>query len=135
MGKWRTTLEQFRQALRIHGGVFSLCAAALAVRLSRVPIPTKRLRLRVFRAIYGKKYSPLDETESECPLWAYSSFNALFTRGLRPESRPIPRSPDQILAPCDGTIQDIGMVEHEKIVTVKGVEYTIASLLAGTGTE
>jgi phosphatidylserine decarboxylase len=131
MGRWETTLEQFRQALRIHGGVFPLCAAAMAVKLSRVPIPTKRLRLRVFRTIYGKKYAPLDETESERPLWTYHSLNALFTRGLRPESRPIPSCPDQFLAPCDGTVQDVGIVEDEKIVTVKGVEYTIASLLAG----
>jgi phosphatidylserine decarboxylase len=135
VSRWATTLEQYRQALRIHGGVFQLCAAALAVRLSRVPIPTKRLRLLVFRTIYGKKYAPLDETEAERPIWTYRSFNALFTRGLRPGSRPIPNSPDQVLAPCDGTVQDIGTVEREKIVTVKGVEYTVDSLLAGAGIE
>jgi phosphatidylserine decarboxylase len=135
MRRWKTRIEQVRQALRIHGGVVPLFAAALAVRLSRVPIPSKRLRLRIFRAIYGKKYSPLDETESELPLWAYRSFNALFTRGLRPESRPIPDSPYQFLSPCDGTVQDIGTVEHRRLVTVKGVEYAIGSLLAGTGAE
>ena len=135
MGRWRITIEQFRQALRIHGGILPLCAAALAVRLSRVPIPTKRLRLHIFRSIYGKKYAPLNESESELPLWAYRSFNALFTRGLRPESRPFPSSPNSFSSPCDGTVQDVGAVERDKIFTVKGVEYTIGSLLAGDGPE
>jgi phosphatidylserine decarboxylase len=83
-GRLKSELEQYRQARAIHGGMMNLCAASLAVRLSRLPIPTKRLRLRVYGTIYGKKYPPLDENELERPLWAYRSFNALFTRGVRP---------------------------------------------------
>ncbi len=125
----RTRVEQIRQARQIHGGVVNMCAAALAVRLSRVPIPTKRLRTKIFRTIFGKKYPALDENEFERPIWEYRSFNALFTRGVRPEFRPISQVPHQFLCPCDGRIQDVGTVTGDRIVTVKGVEYTIASLL------
>jgi phosphatidylserine decarboxylase len=85
--------------------------------------------LLVYRTIFGKKYAALDEAELEQPLSAYPSFNALFTRGVRPELRPITASPNQFLCPCDGKIQDIGKIDHERIITVKGVEYTIRSLL------
>jgi phosphatidylserine decarboxylase len=130
MGTLKTRLEQYRQAYRIHGSVLALLVAALGVRLSRVKIPTKRLRLRVFRTIYGKKYPALDEAEIEKPLWEYPSLNALFTRGVRPEFRPIPVATDQFLSPCDGRIQDIGRIEDDALMTVKGVEYSVRSLLA-----
>jgi phosphatidylserine decarboxylase len=131
MNRWATAIEQHRQAMRIHGGVLPMCAAALMVRLSRIPIPTRRLRLRVFRTIYGKKYPPLEEAESELPLSEYRSFNALFTRGLRPEARPILPAADGFLSPCDGTVQEVGAVSMNRIMTVKGIEYTVDSLLSG----
>jgi phosphatidylserine decarboxylase len=135
MGALKTRIEQFRQALSIHGGLVGLCAATLAVKLSRVPIPSKRLRLRLYRTIYGKKYSTLNEAELERPLADYRSFNALFTRGVRPEFRPIPQSDEDWLCPCDGRVQDLGTLQKDKILTVKGVEYTLASLLAGVNPE
>jgi phosphatidylserine decarboxylase len=131
----KTKIEQVRQAMSIHGGVLNFCMAALAVKLSRVRIPTKRLRLRLYRTIYGKKYSALDEAELERPIWAYPSFNALFTRGVRPELRPIPQSPDDFLSPCDGKVQDVGVIQREKTLTVKGVEYSVGELLAGVDPE
>jgi phosphatidylserine decarboxylase len=130
-GRLKTRIEQYRQASAIHGGMLNLWMATLAIRLSRLKIPSKRLRLRLYRTIYGKKYAALNEAELEQPLWAYPSFNALFTRGVRPELRPIPQSADQFFCPCDGTIQDIGRIKEDKLLTVKGIEYTIGSLLAG----
>lgn len=128
---FKTRLAQFRQASNIHGGVWNACLAALAVRLSRIRIPSKRLRVRLYRNIYGKKYTALNESELEQPLWAYPSFNALFTRGVRSELRPISSSTNQFLCPCDGTVQEVGEIENDKILTVKGIEYTAGSLLAG----
>lgn len=125
-------LEQVRQARRIHGGIVPLCLAAAAVKLSRVPIPSRRLRSRLFRDLYARMYPPgLDEEEADRPLEAYRSFNALFTRGVKPERRPIPAGTPEILSPCDGTIQDVGRVDAGRIMTVKGVEYSLASMLAG----
>jgi phosphatidylserine decarboxylase len=127
----RTRLEQLRQAKAIHGGVVGLCVAALGVKLSRMPIPTRRLRLLVYRAVYGGKYTTLDESECERPLWAYRSLNALFTRGLRPECRPIPAPAEQFLCPCDGRVQEVGRLRSDRLLTVKGIEYTAAALLPG----
>jgi len=125
-------LEQYRQAKRIHGGMLRLLAAALAVKLARVKIPTRRLRASMYRQIFVKKYPPgLNEEEAELPLWAYPSLNAVFTRGIKPEFRPVPAATTHFLAPCDGTVQEVGRIRQGKIVTLKGIEYTLASLLPG----
>jgi phosphatidylserine decarboxylase len=126
----KIAMEQFRQARRIHGGLLKFCVALLGVKLSRVKIPSRPLRLWMYRRLYGKKYPPgLDENEADRPLWAYPSLNALFTRGLKPESRPITAGTPQFLSPCDGTVQEVGRVAGGKIITLKGTEYTLGSLL------
>jgi phosphatidylserine decarboxylase len=131
---FRTKLEQFRQASGIHGGLMNYCLAALGVKLSRVKIPSRRLRVAVYRTIYGKKYSALDEAEFERPLWTYPSVNALFTRGVRSELRPIATAADQFLCPCDGTVQEVGTFAHDRLVTIKGIEYTLGSLVPAIDT-
>jgi phosphatidylserine decarboxylase len=124
--------EQTRMARRIHGGLLNFWVAVLGIKLSRLPIPGKRLRLALYRNVFAKKYPPgLNEDEAELPLWQYRSLNAVFTRGIKSACRPIPTGAPQFLAPCDGTVQDVGRVEGGKILTVKGIEYTLTSLLAG----
>jgi phosphatidylserine decarboxylase len=125
-------LEQFQQARRIHGGLLRLGLAILAVKLSRLPIPSPRLRQRLFRNTYARLYPPgLNEQEADRPIGDYRSFNALFTRGVKPEHRPIPADTPEILSPCDGKVQDLGRVEEGRILTVKGIPYSLASLLPG----
>src|SRR5262245_53177454 len=124
--------EQFLQAKRIHGGLWKLFIAFLGVKLARLRIPTKRLRLSLYRSIFGKKFPPgLDENEAERPLWMYPSLNALFTRGIKPELRPIATGTPQFVSPCDGAIQEFGPVVDGKILTLKGIEYSLTSLLPG----
>src|ERR1700730_6492050 len=114
--------EEARQARRIHGGLFKFWVALLGVKLSRLRIPSRRLRLLVYRNVLGKKYPPgLNEQEAERPLWEYPSLNAVFTRGIKPQFRPIPVGTSQFLSPCDGTVQDLGRVEQGKLLTVKGI--------------
>jgi phosphatidylserine decarboxylase len=80
--------------------------------------------------MYARMYPPgLNEQEAEKPLEAYRSFNAVFTRGVKPEYRPIPADTSEILSPCDGTVQDVGRVQQGRLLTVKGIEYSLASLL------
>ncbi len=125
--------EQFRQARRLSGGLLNLSLAVLGVRLARLPIPSRRLRQWFYRGLFSRRYPPgLDETEAEKPLWAYPSLNALFTRGIKPEKRPTPAGTPQFLCPCDGTVQDVGRVEGGKILTLKGIPYTLDSLLPRT---
>lgn len=121
--------EQFRQARQIHGGTFNMFAAALGVRLSRVPIPFRGLRERVYRTLYGKKYHALNEDELERPLADFRSLNELFTRGVKPGCRQIAAAENQFVCPCDSTVQEVGRLQENKLLTVKGIEYTLSSLL------
>ncbi|MGC3967870.1 MAG: archaetidylserine decarboxylase [Pirellulales bacterium] len=127
----RVRYEQFRSARRIHGGTLKMCAAAVGVKLARVPIPSRRLRTWVYRKVYGGKYSALHEDQLERPLGEFRSLNELFTRGVRAECRPLAAAPGRMLCPCDSTVQDLGTLQRDRLLTVKGIEYTLDSLLAG----
>jgi phosphatidylserine decarboxylase len=127
--------EQFRQARQIHGGLWKMLIAFVGVKLARLPIPTRRLRTSVYRSVFGKKYPPgINEGEAERPLEEYSSLNAFFARGVKPQARPIGENTSDFLCVCDGTVQDIGRLDHDKLFTLKGIEYTLASLLPGVDT-
>ncbi len=127
-------LEQFRQARRIHGGTLSMLGAALGVRLARTPIPTKTLRRKVYGMLYGSKYAALDESELEKPLDEFRSINELFTRGVKSHLRPIPQDEDLVLSPVDGTVQEIGTLINDSVMTIKGLRYTLDSLCPKTDT-
>lgn len=126
--------EQLRQGRQIHGGAVNMGLAALGVRLSRLPIPSRWLREHLFRTIYGRKYRSLNEEELDRPLGDFRSINELFTRGVRPDVRPISRIEHQFVCPCDGMVQDIGELNDETMLTVKGIEYSLPSLLPGIDT-
>jgi phosphatidylserine decarboxylase len=126
----RLNIEEFSQARRIHGGLVQLWAASLGVRLARVPIPTRRLREHVFSRIYGDKYPALSESDLEKPLHEFRSINELFTRGVRADRRPMPHDTNQLICPCDCTVQDAGTIDQTLVVTAKGIPYSLASLLA-----
>lgn len=131
----KSRLEQIKQAKKIHGGMINMCAIAMGVRLSRVPIPSRKIREHVYRTIYGKKYFPLCEEEMEQPLREFRSLNALFTRGVRADKRPLSSVDGQVLCPCDGTVQDLGTLRKDNLLTAKGIEYSLNSLLPGLETE
>jgi phosphatidylserine decarboxylase len=131
MNRLRAKFEQFRQARLIHGGLLNMCAAAVGVRLARLPLPSRRLRRRVYSTVYGKRYDPLDESELDRPLTEYPSLNSLFTRGVRAGLRPIADLSTGFICPCDSTVQEVGHVRPGGRFVVKGVEYNLATLLAG----
>ncbi len=60
---------------------------------------------------------------------SYQTFNAFFTRALKPELRPI--SDSKITSPVDGTISQLGTIKNGQILQAKGVNYTVESLLGG----
>ena len=59
----------------------------------------------------------------------YKTFNAFFTRQLKPELRPI--APSKLVSPVDGTISQFGSIIDSSLVQAKGVSYTLDSLLGG----
>jgi len=61
----------------------------------------------------------------------YSTFNAFFTRALRPGTRPLDPDPDAIASPVDGMVSECGAIEGDSLLQAKGRRYTLADLLAG----
>jgi phosphatidylserine decarboxylase len=120
--------EQRKQARGIHGGRVKMLIAWLGVKLSRLPIPTRSLRRKLFRSVFGQKYDSLNEEEAEFPIEEYRTLNAVFTRGLKPECRPVPETDSQYLVPCDSRVQETGAIDRETILTAKGIDYTLSSL-------
>ncbi len=58
----------------------------------------------------------------------YRSFNAFFTRRIRPELRPFDFHPAALCSPCDGAVT-VFPVTGEGTFCVKGFDYTVETLL------
>ena len=61
----------------------------------------------------------------------YPSFNAFFTRSLRPGSRPCDPDPRALTSPVDGTVSQIGRLEGFTVLQAKGRDYSVEALLGG----
>jgi len=62
---------------------------------------------------------------------AYEHFNAFFTRALKDDARPLDPSPDAILCPADGTVSQLGAIEHGRLFQAKGHSFSALELLGG----
>ena len=59
----------------------------------------------------------------------YPTFNAFFTRALKPGARVPDPDPDALLMPADGNISQCGAIEGGRIFQAKGQSFTAAELL------
>ena len=59
----------------------------------------------------------------------YESFNAFFTRALKPGARTADADPASLLMPADGKMSQIGRIEAGRIFQAKGQSFTAAELL------
>jgi phosphatidylserine decarboxylase len=77
------------------------------------------------------KYYNVDMNQA---IWSkaedYSSFNAFFTRHLKPDARSWNKDKNLIISPVDGAISQIGQITHDKIIQAKGIDYSLSRLLA-----
>ena len=71
----------------------------------------------------------LDEALESNPQ-AYESFNAFFTRALKPGARIPDPDPRALLMPADGNISQCGAIENGRIFQAKGQSFTATELLA-----
>ena len=62
---------------------------------------------------------------------SYESFNAFFTRSLKPDVRPLDSDRHKIICPVDGAVSQIGHINGESIFQAKGHTFTLHQLLAG----
>lgn len=62
---------------------------------------------------------------------AYASFNAFFTRELKPHLRPVDEAANSIVSPVDGQVSQIGDINGGELLQAKGHTYQLLDLLAG----
>lgn len=60
---------------------------------------------------------------------SYESFNAFFTRALKPGARNPDADPRSLILPADGKVSQCGNIEGGRIFQAKGQDYTAAELL------
>ena len=60
---------------------------------------------------------------------SYPTFNAFFTRALRPDARPLAAS--RWVCPVDGAISQFGAIEKDQIFQAKGHHYSTQALVGG----
>jgi phosphatidylserine decarboxylase len=89
--------------------------------------PLTRFGIRIYARAYGVDLGDAAEPD----LARYASFNAFFTRALRPGARPLEPRADALLCPVDGTISQIGRLSEGQMLQAKGHELGVADLLGG----
>jgi phosphatidylserine decarboxylase len=71
----------------------------------------------------------VDLAESERPPADYPTLNAFFTRRLKPGARPIDPNPAHLVSPVDGRVSAWGQCAQDRLLQIKGIEYTLFGLL------
>lgn len=87
----------------------------------------KQRLIDAFRRHYGIGLEDAQHTDAR----AYPSFNAFFTRALKPEARPLSDTPGDIASPVDGRISQLGDIRDGRIFQAKGRDYSLSELLGG----
>jgi phosphatidylserine decarboxylase len=100
-------------------------------RLARSTQPA--VRNAIVRAVL-RAYPMIDLREAaDSDPFAYASFNAFFTRALRPGARPLAGGERDLVSPVDGTLSQLGTVRSGQLLQAKAMHYTADALLAEEG--
>ena len=98
-------------------------------RAARLPLPSGVSRVAV--SAYARWFGvDLDEVDRDQLDRGFPSFDAFFTRGLKPGARQVDKSPDILVAPSDGRLREVAEVEAQGVVVAKGHAYAIGELIA-----
>lgn len=101
--------------VQVSRAVGRLCEMNLSPRVSGVA-----------SKIYARAYG-VNLDEAEPPVGAYESFDAFFTRRLKPGVRVIERAP--LVSPADGKLLAKGPVTAEAEILVKAQKYRVGELI------
>jgi len=103
-------------------------------RLSRLILKATRVRTVWFKNLLTRGFLRLfavDMSEAlQTDPYRYGSFNEFFTRGLRPEARPIDPDPLSVASPVDGAVSECGAILEDRLMQAKDRHYTLGELLA-----
>lgn len=99
----------------------------LILRLTRMRTRLKDPIVRWFIRTYG---ADMNEAAEPDPA-AYPTFNAFFTRALRPGVRPIAGDEATPVSPVDGRVSQAGTIEAGRLYQAKGIDYGLVDLLGG----
>lgn len=88
------------------------------------------LKNRVIQWFIGRYGVDMSEAAESDPT-AYPSFNAFFTRALKPGIRPIAEGDKTLVSPVDGAISQIGQVSDDRVFQAKGQSFSLTELLGG----
>jgi phosphatidylserine decarboxylase len=80
---------------------------------------------------FVRSYRPAMHEALEPEPRRYPSFNAFFTRALRPEARPLDADAHAVLSPCDGTLSIAERMQARQLLQAKRRRFDLSELLAG----
>ena len=86
------------------------------------------LKNRLIRWAISHYRIDLDEI-AQNDLEDYPSFNAFFTRALKPDARPVDPEPGSLVSPVDAEVSQAGPIEHDRMLQAKGHDFTLQALL------
>ena len=101
----------------------------LAGRLADSTSP--RLKNFLIRRFVSHYRVNMAEALQEDPA-AYASFNAFFTRQLKPGVRPVDARDDSVVSPADGVFSAAGPINGDSLFQAKGKTFSLAALLGGS---
>jgi phosphatidylserine decarboxylase len=82
----------------------------------------------IIRRFVGKYGVDMGEA-LDSDIASYPSFNAFFTRALKPGARPLAAA--DLVSPVDGAISQFGPIEGDQIIQAKGHHYSTTALVGG----
>ncbi|MBK1873469.1 MULTISPECIES: archaetidylserine decarboxylase [Marinobacter] len=88
------------------------------------------LKNRVIKWFVKRYGVDMSEAVEQDPT-AYPSFNAFFTRALKPGLRPVAGGENTFVSPVDGAISQIGQIAGDRVFQAKGQSFSLLELLGG----
>ena len=82
----------------------------------------------IIRRFVAKYQVNMDEA-LDSSIASYLTFNAFFTRALKPGARPLAAAP--LICPVDGAISQFGRIDKDQIFQAKGHHYSTTAVLGG----
>lgn len=107
----------------------------LLIELTNGPVTSAAIRKftnsRISRLLIKSyaAYYRIDQDEMLDDIHEYRDLHSFFTRRLKDNARMVDNSPDTVVSPVDGIIEDIGFISSRKEIIAKGKSYSIAEML------